>query len=426
MQAVRLLAPPLTAAIAAGGLWVSTTVTGYNHESRISRYGVNRTHCHCNCWDGLVKGAHSRLNGYGGEYRHVYFNYTPETVFLFIFVFTCLCLLQSSVVRVFEVVGNELSRIWFPSPPSRSRSLPRLQRNDDDESDNHTDSEQMRSLLSDSTELQHPPQPGDVDGSSASLPSSPPHQYLRPSAPWFTIIVFILSLYSQFYGAYSLFNYVNDTLWYMLRSQLFFSLTELLPSYTLYLLLGGAEHFALKPLTTTTARSSSRRVSSRSDGMLWLQAEVVTGGSSLTVFGWMLLCSFYVCLVHAYLAISGEGVLQGVLARLGLERRTVLTVDVRDVLLMSSDLGTATLTLHCLATHLTSRAFSSSSASSSSSFRSSRKDKSQLRQDGEEGVTVRTYLGRYVELLSRYRLQFTCGFVGSVLTLIAYRKFCAY
>ena len=49
------------------------------------------------------------------------------------------------------------------------------------------------------------------------------------------LVVLIPSIYSNFYGIWSIINYINDGDYYrMLKSQIFFSLTELLSTYILY------------------------------------------------------------------------------------------------------------------------------------------------------------------------------------------------
>lgn len=66
------------------------------------------------------------------------------------------------------------------------------------------------------------------------------------STPW-ALVGFAASMYSNFYGFFMIFNYVNDNFTHMFISQSFFSITELLSSACLLFLAG--------PTTDTSAKS---------------------------------------------------------------------------------------------------------------------------------------------------------------------------
>lgn len=58
----------------------------------------------------------------------------------------------------------------------------------------------------------------------------------------------LLQFYPMFYGAWAVFNYVNDRFYVMLPSQLFFQLTELVPCFFIYTLLDRQNYAQLQPL----------------------------------------------------------------------------------------------------------------------------------------------------------------------------------
>ena len=61
-----------------------------------------------------------------------------------------------------------------------------------------------------------------------------PSEYPNKNIRYGVLINLIISAYSNFYGIWLIINYLNDRDYRMIRSQMFFSLTELLPSYLFF------------------------------------------------------------------------------------------------------------------------------------------------------------------------------------------------
>eukprot|EP00878_Enallax_costatus_P013229 GHUV01013830.1.p2 GENE.GHUV01013830.1~~GHUV01013830.1.p2 ORF type:complete len:172 (+),score=29.39 GHUV01013830.1:1670-2185(+) len=116
----------------------------------------------------------------------------------------------------------------------------------------------------------------------------------------------LFAFYPMFYGAWCVWNYYNDGFHTMLRSQLFFQVTELLSAYFIYQLLDKQSHKTLPALIATLglAISTAHVVIALKEGVLWglfwPGAHTVNGRDVMLMAGDFTCLLFFGRLLHSY------------------------------------------------------------------------------------------------------------------------------
>lgn len=167
-----IFASLLTTLIITMSMVLSTTISGYNPGSLNNP--VDKKNCKCDCWDGFYRGIHDKTSA-GTYYKAFYFNYDSHTIIiLFVFLFYSQ-MLKEVLVKILKLVIIDCE-IFF---------------------------------------------------GSKEINSMQKQKYLR----YGVLINLLIAVYSNYYGIWNVINYLNDRDNRMINSQLFFSISELVPSY---------------------------------------------------------------------------------------------------------------------------------------------------------------------------------------------------
>jgi hypothetical protein len=166
------------------GLVVSTEISGYNKANK----PVNKQSCGCDCWDGLFRGPHARSSN-NTFYKAFYFNYDKQFVLiLFVFLFYAQ-LLKEVLVKLIKLAVQKVRYLYLNKTCFNYELATDSVTNHGDFNLTYTNNIRYDCLFN-----------------------------------------LIICSYSNYYGIWSIINYLNDRDFRMLNSQLFFSITELLPS----------------------------------------------------------------------------------------------------------------------------------------------------------------------------------------------------
>jgi len=169
-----LITSTVTSLVIVVGLVASTSITGYNQDNL--DHPVDKLKCKCDCWDGFYRGIHAKHHRQT-HYKAFYFNYDKQMISILILFFVYSQLLRKCLEKIFKLVFIEIKCFHHNQTKSfRSKSIMR----------------------------------------------------------WAILINLIISIYTNYYGTWSIINYFNDRDYRMIKSQLFFSLTELIPTLTYY------------------------------------------------------------------------------------------------------------------------------------------------------------------------------------------------
>jgi hypothetical protein len=169
-----LITSTVTALVIVVGLVVSTSITGYNQDNL--DHPVDKLNCKCDCWDGFYRGIHAKHHRHT-HYKAFYFNYDKQMISILILFFVYAQLLRKCLEKIFKLVLIEIKCL--------QRSQTKLFKS--------------KSIMR-----------------------------------WPILINLIISIYTNYYGTWSIINYFNDRDYRMIKSQIFFSLTELIPTLTYY------------------------------------------------------------------------------------------------------------------------------------------------------------------------------------------------
>jgi hypothetical protein len=192
---IFLISTLITTLIISIGLVVSTEISGYNRQTLNSP--VDKENCDCDCWDGFYRGQHPRRSQ-NTMYKPFYFNYDKQIItILFIFLFYAQ-LLKEILVKLIRLLAQKCNNYFY------YRSL-------------------KCELVQDYDKFN---KSKDINYSNESLKFN--------NIRYGCLINLIICSYSNYYGIWSIINYLNDRDYRMIRSQLFFSITELIPSYVYF------------------------------------------------------------------------------------------------------------------------------------------------------------------------------------------------
>jgi hypothetical protein len=169
-----LITSIITGLVIIVGLVASTTITGYNQDN-LDR-PVDKLNCKCDCWDGFYRGVHAKHHRQT-HYKAFYFNYDKQMIYILIVFIVYAQLLRKCLEKMLKLVWNEIKFLHL----RRTKSI------------------NSKSILR-----------------------------------WPILINLIISVYTNYYGTWSIINYINDRDYRMIKSQIFFSLTELIPTLTYY------------------------------------------------------------------------------------------------------------------------------------------------------------------------------------------------
>ncbi|KXS18617.1 hypothetical protein M427DRAFT_143696 [Gonapodya prolifera JEL478] len=199
----------LTIAVISIGLLASTELSGYNGKDLESLLRDRET-CTCECWDGRYRGS----IGDSKRWKPVYFNYDVRTVVLFGLFLLFASLLQTAVSRIAGLVLVEITLLvdfitGAPHIPGAYTS--------------RTCAPTTTSSPSLKPKPSAPPSLTTLLDSVGFLPFPPARMR------WWVLPGHVLSIYATFYGVWCILNYINDRDNRMIRSQVFFVLTELVP-----------------------------------------------------------------------------------------------------------------------------------------------------------------------------------------------------
>ena len=100
----------LTTFIIAGGLFLSTEITGYNRDSL--DHPVNRKTCECGCWDGFFRGKYSRLSQ-GTLYKAFYFNYDKQIIVILAIFLLYSHLIKEILIKIIKLLIFNFNNIRF-------------------------------------------------------------------------------------------------------------------------------------------------------------------------------------------------------------------------------------------------------------------------------------------------------------------------
>ena len=195
--------------IIVGGLYLSTTISGYNQFSLDNP--VDKRSCDCSCWDGFYRGIHGR----GSGYKAFYFNYDPHWVFILLLFLLFSYLLFQIMAKTVQLLIYESTWIlikviewlfkrqvsFFSTTEIDTRYLTYQ---------NENESNQV------------------FIENNLKIPILKTH-YLRLRV--FVFASICVSIYSNYYGIWSFINYLNDRDYRMIRSQFFYALTEIVPTF---------------------------------------------------------------------------------------------------------------------------------------------------------------------------------------------------
>jgi hypothetical protein len=242
-----VLSTLLTVLVISIGLVMSTAFTGY-YEYNIKN-PVDKNSCKCDCWDGLYRGVHAR-ESHNTLYKAFYFNYDKQLIVILFAFLLYAQLLREILVKIIK-----------------------------------TFLQNFHSILNNSSEY-----------------SNDSEVYKRRNIRYGVLINLIVSTFSNYFGLWAIINYLNDRDYRMIRSQIFFSLTELLPSYLYFEYLNrfDLDKKALKPISLSIVYPI-----------------------------------FFICSLHIYLA-SFERILWGFFTG---NHDDANRNKVRDILLITNDIG---------------------------------------------------------------------------------------
>ena len=187
-----LLSTLLTTLIISIGLVISTELSGYNKQTL--NKSVDKENCDCDCWDGFYRGQHPRQSQ-NTMYKPFYFNYDKQIIIiLFIFLLYAQLLKEILVKSIKLLIQKCNNYIYY-------RSL-------------------KDELINENIKL---------NKFKEKIHSKDALKF--NNMRYGCLINLIICSYSNYYGIWCVINYLNDRDYRMIRSQLFFSITELIPSY---------------------------------------------------------------------------------------------------------------------------------------------------------------------------------------------------
>ena len=201
-MSTALLAVSISTVILCGGLYLSAAISGSNQYT--VEHPVDILNCTCSCWDGKFRGLHGRKGvGLGKEYKTFYFNFDKEMWYvIFIVLMFGGLMLHKTIDRMIRLVFCEVYGLVRSKRHHTVHSHPFLQW------------------------VYHGLEGGEKEEHETQDVTRP----LRYS----NFVLTCTSIYSNFYGLWSILNYINDRDQRMIYSQWFFTLTELISSYILY------------------------------------------------------------------------------------------------------------------------------------------------------------------------------------------------
>ena len=162
----------LTALIISFSLIISTKISGYNQEALNNP--VNPKTCTCDCWDGFFRGIHGKVST-GGFYKMFYFNFNPITIVILFIFLTYAQLLKEVLTKIVKLLFHDCKQSRFLKSFSKTDKFLCLR--------------------------------------------------------YGFLINLLIAIYSNYYGIWNIINYLNDQDYRMIKSQLFFSISELIPGY---------------------------------------------------------------------------------------------------------------------------------------------------------------------------------------------------
>ena len=187
-----LISTLLTTLIISIGLVISTEISGYNQQTLNNP--VDKENCDCDCWDGFYRGQHPRRSQ-NTMYKPFYVNYDKQIIIILFIFLLYAQLLKEILVKLIRLLIQKCNNYIY------YRSL-------------------KCELAHDNIKLN---KFKEISYSNESLKFN--------NIRYGCLINLIICAYSNYYGIWSVINYLNDRDYRMIRSQLFFSITELIPSY---------------------------------------------------------------------------------------------------------------------------------------------------------------------------------------------------
>lgn len=206
----------IASSITVGGLYLSTTISGYNKINLENL--VDKNKCDCNCWDGFYRGIHSR----GSNYKAFYFNYDINFLKILLLFMLSMYLLYNLVFKIVNLLAYEMA--WLLKRCIKLRHL-----NFQHDKYHMTEEGFIKNSNHNEVELL-----SGFEDSNFRIPILKSY-YMRLRL--FILFALGVSIYSNYYGVWSFINYLNDRDNRMFNSQLFYLITELIPTYVYYKLL---------------------------------------------------------------------------------------------------------------------------------------------------------------------------------------------
>lgn len=205
--------------IIAGGLYLSTTISGYNKQNIDTLLPKNK--CECTCWDGFYRGIHGR----GPSYKAFYFNYDFNFLKIFVILVLFVCLLYQVVLKAVNLLIYEIRWITLKITNKQSNGIKKSKFEHEDIL--------MNLEMYPNTDFNI----NNIDLNNYHSLGIPILQTYHLRLRIVILIALGVSIYSDFYGVWCFINYLNDRDDRMHNSQLFYIITEMIPTYIYYELL---------------------------------------------------------------------------------------------------------------------------------------------------------------------------------------------